>query len=187
MTGHAYEQSAEIAANIGAFAGYRDARCAGVEKTVTKDNVESMLNVMKLHRDAVEDIHPSAEFNYLKTEARKTVGWSAGQGQAAWLPQRAGDRTGAHRHDRVPDGLRHTTGVEPDIALVKYKLLAGGGMLKIVKRRVPDALRHCSTTARRRSRTSSRTSRKFDTIEAVEEKGQDDCFQRIEGGAPADL
>ncbi len=34
-----------------------------------------------------------------------------------------------------------TTGVEPDIALVKYKLLAGGGMLKIVNRGVPDALR----------------------------------------------
>jgi len=39
MTGHAYEQSAEIAANVGPFAGYRDARCAGVEKTVAKDNV----------------------------------------------------------------------------------------------------------------------------------------------------
>ena len=34
-----------------------------------------------------------------------------------------------------------TTGVEPDIALVKYKQLAGGGMLKIVNRTVPMALR----------------------------------------------
>jgi ribonucleoside-diphosphate reductase alpha chain len=33
-----------------------------------------------------------------------------------------------------------TTGIEPDIALVKYKLLAGGGMLKIVNRTVPPAL-----------------------------------------------
>ena len=33
-----------------------------------------------------------------------------------------------------------TTGIEPDIALVKYKLLAGGGTLKIVNRTVPDAL-----------------------------------------------
>ncbi len=55
MTGHAYEQSADIAATTGAFAGYRDSRCAGVEKTVLKDNVESMLGVIKLHREAVED------------------------------------------------------------------------------------------------------------------------------------
>jgi ribonucleoside-diphosphate reductase alpha chain len=70
MTGHAYEQSAEIAANIGAFPGYRDARCAPVEKPLAKDNVESMLGVIKLHREAVEDIQPSEEFNYLKDEAR---------------------------------------------------------------------------------------------------------------------
>ncbi|HXA45178.1 MAG TPA: vitamin B12-dependent ribonucleotide reductase, partial [Candidatus Angelobacter sp.] len=68
MTGHSYEQSAEIAANMSAFAGYRDARCAGVEKTVAKDNVDSMLGVVQLHRDAVEQIQPSREFNYLKDE-----------------------------------------------------------------------------------------------------------------------
>src|SRR6266705_725644 len=54
MTGHAYEQSAAIAGNIGAFPGYRDARCAGVPKPVKKDNVESMLGVIQQHRDAVE-------------------------------------------------------------------------------------------------------------------------------------
>src|SRR5579859_5113689 len=42
MTGHAYEQSAEISANVGAFPGYRDARCAHVSKPLTKDNVDSM-------------------------------------------------------------------------------------------------------------------------------------------------
>src|SRR5690242_7162051 len=71
MTGHAYEQSAEISAIMGAFPGYDDARCAGVSKPVTKDNVESMLGVIKLHREAVEEIHPSEEFGYLKAEARK--------------------------------------------------------------------------------------------------------------------
>src|ERR1700739_4702336 len=45
MTGHAYEQSADIAANMGAFAGYRDSRCAGVASPVAKDNIESMLGV----------------------------------------------------------------------------------------------------------------------------------------------
>ena len=140
MTGHAYEQSAEISANIGAFAGYRDARCSGVTKPVAKDNVESMLGVIKLHREAVETIQPSAEFNYLKDEARKTWDGALARGKEA-----------GYRNAQVtvlaPTGTIaflmdcDTTGVEPDIALVKYKLLAGGGMLKIVNRGVPDALR----------------------------------------------
>src|SRR5437879_3012355 len=70
MTGHAYEQSAEIANVIGAFKGYRDARCAHVSKPLVKDNVSSMLGVIQQHRDAVEEIQPSQEFNYLKDHAR---------------------------------------------------------------------------------------------------------------------
>src|SRR5258708_5492123 len=70
MTGHAHEHSAEISAAMGPFKGYRDARCAHVAKPVTKDNVEAMLGAIKQHRDAVEDIQPSREFNYLKEEAR---------------------------------------------------------------------------------------------------------------------
>src|SRR6266576_3488799 len=58
MTGHSYEQSAEIAGVMGAFKGYRDARCAHVPKPRTPDNVESMLGVIKLHREAVEEIQP---------------------------------------------------------------------------------------------------------------------------------
>src|SRR5690606_14025338 len=60
MTGHAYDQSAEMAAIKGAFPGYRDARCSGVSDPVTKDNVASMLGVIRLHREAVENITPSA-------------------------------------------------------------------------------------------------------------------------------
>ena len=52
-----------------------------------------------------------------------------------------------------------TTGVEPDIALVKYKLLAGGGMLKIVNRTVPPGAASVSVTTRKKSSASSRTSR----------------------------
>src|SRR2546426_550691 len=52
MTGSAYEQSAEIAGAIGAFEGYHDARCAHVDKPLKKDNVASMLGVIKLHREA---------------------------------------------------------------------------------------------------------------------------------------
>src|SRR5436305_750458 len=71
MTGHAYEQSAEIASVMGPFKGYRDARCAHVSKPQAPANVDSMRGVMKQHLQAVEEIQPSAEFNYLKEEARR--------------------------------------------------------------------------------------------------------------------
>jgi ribonucleoside-diphosphate reductase alpha chain len=170
MTGHAYEQSAEIAANVGPFAGYYDARCAGVEKTVAKDNVESMLGVIKLHREAVEEIHPSEEFGYLKTEARKT-----------WDSALAKGKQHGYRNAQVtvlaPTGTIaflmdcDTTGVEPDIALVKYKLLAGGGMLKIVNRGVPDALRRLGYGEGEIKHIIAHIE-KHDTIEDVEENGQ---------------
>src|SRR5947207_1541707 len=59
MTGHAYEQSAEIASVTSPFKGYRDARCSHVPKPIAKDNVQSMLGVIKLHREAVESIQAS--------------------------------------------------------------------------------------------------------------------------------
>ncbi|MEI8341353.1 MAG: vitamin B12-dependent ribonucleotide reductase, partial [Verrucomicrobiota bacterium] len=71
MTGHAYEQSARLAKVMGPFAGYKDARCSGVDKPVEKNNVASMLEVIGQHRDAVTKIHPSAEFGYLKEEAQR--------------------------------------------------------------------------------------------------------------------
>ena len=169
MTGHSYDQSAEIAANIGAFDGYRDARCAGVDKPVAKDNVESMLGVIQLHRQAVEEIHPSEEFGYLKTEARK-----------CWDSALAKGRIHGYRNAQVtvlaPTGTIaflmdcDTTGVEPDIALVKYKLLAGGGMLKIVNRGVPDALRRLNYSEAAVTAIVAHIE-KYDTIEDVEENG----------------
>ena len=65
-----------------------------------------------------------------------------------------------------------TTGVEPDIALVKYKLLAGGGMLKIVNRGVPDALRRLGYGEAEIKHIIAHIE-KFDTIEDVEENGRD--------------
>ena len=64
-----------------------------------------------------------------------------------------------------------TTGIEPDIALVKYKLLAGGGMLKIVNRTVKPALQprlhgrrdRDASSRTSRSSTPSRTSRTEET------------------------
>jgi ribonucleoside-diphosphate reductase alpha chain len=145
MTGHAYEQSAEVSSIMGPFPGYRDARCTGVSKPRSKDNVESMLEVIRLHRSAVEEIHPSTEFNYLKDEARRC--WD----RALHRGEEVGFRN-AQVTVLAPTGTIaflmdcDTTGVEPDIALIKYKVLAGGGTLKIVNRTVPEALRRLGYT-----------------------------------------
>src|SRR5439155_6665927 len=165
-----YAQSAEIAGIMDAFAGYRDARCAHVHKPAAKDNVESMLAVIKLHRGAIEEIQPSKEFNYLKIEARCC--WN----HALQLGQRNGYRN-AQVTVLAPTGTIailmdcDTTGMEPDIALVKYKLLAGGGMLKIVNRTVPQALQRLGYSAKEIEDVVAHIE-KFDTIEDVEENGQ---------------
>ena len=140
MTGQAYEQSANIAEVKGPFAGYRDARCSGVDHPTSPDNVESMLGVMRLHRDAVEQIQPSNDFNYLKEEARKS--WAGALQSGSEFGYRNAQVTVLAPTGTIAFLMDcDTTGVEPDIALVKYKLLAGGGMLKLVNRTVPEALR----------------------------------------------
>ena len=170
MTGHAYEQSAEMADVKGAFPGYRDACCNGVAKPLAKDNVESMRGVMQLHRDAVEDIQPSDDFGYLKDAARDC--WESALEK--------GDHNG-YRNAQVtvlaPTGTIaflmdcDTTGVEPDIALVKYKLLAGGGTLKIVNRTVPEALSRLGYTADEVKKIVAHVE-EFDSIEDVKEDGE---------------
>jgi ribonucleoside-diphosphate reductase alpha chain len=170
MTGHAYEQSADVSAAIGAFPGYRDARCAHVTKPLKKDNVESTLGVIRQHREAVEEIHPSAEFGYLKEEARRCWDRALARGEQV-----------GYRNAQVtvlaPTGTIaflmdcDTTGVEPDIALVKYKLLAGGGVLKIVNRTVPQALQRLGYSAAENEAIIAHIE-KFDTLEDVEENGE---------------
>jgi ribonucleoside-diphosphate reductase alpha chain len=169
MTGHAYEQSAEIATVMGPFKGYQDARCAHVTKPLGRDNVEATLGVIQLHRNAVEAIHPSSEFAYLKDEARQ-----------CWDRALSRGRQAGYRNAQVtvlaPTGTIaflmdcDTTGVEPDIALVKYKLLAGGGMLKIVNRGVQDALRRLGYAEQEIAAIAAHVE-KFDTIEDVQEGG----------------
>ena len=98
-----------------------------------------MLGVIKQHRDAVEGIQPSEEFNYLKEEARTCWKHALDKGE------RYGYRN-AQVTVLAPTGTIaflmdcDTTGVEPDIAIVKYKRLVGGGLLKIVNHTVPEAL-----------------------------------------------
>ena len=126
MHGQAYLTSAEHAAHVGAFDGFAV-------------NREPMLRVMEMHRDAALAIDSSAPADLL-TQAR-----------AVWSECLDMGRKHGYRNSQVtvlaPTGTIafmmdcDTTGIEPDIALVKYKQLAGGGMLKIVNRTVPMALR----------------------------------------------
>src|SRR2546423_7982732 len=98
-----------------------------------------MLRVMEMHRDAAETIDSSAPAELLDAA------------RAVWAECLDMGRQHGYRNSQVtvlaPTGTIafmmdcDTTGVEPDIALVKYKQLAGGGMLKIVNRTVPMALR----------------------------------------------
>jgi len=126
LHGSANLTSAELAGSVGTFDGYAE-------------NREPMLNVMQMHRDAVEDINEACP-QYLKDSCRKL-----------WDEVLAAGRQNGFRNAQAtvlaPTGTISfmmdcdTTGIEPDIALVKYKQLAGGGMLKIVNNTVPAALK----------------------------------------------
>jgi ribonucleoside-diphosphate reductase alpha chain len=165
MTGEAYEQSARMARAMGPFPGYRDSRASGVAKPVAKDNVSSMLDVIDLHRGAVSEIPDAEEFAYLKQEATKV--WE----NAAALGKKHGYRN-AQVTVLAPTGTISflmdcdTTGIEPDIALVKYKLLAGGGMLKIVNQTVKPALEKLGYNSEEIDRIVAHIDA-FDTIEDV--------------------
>jgi ribonucleoside-diphosphate reductase alpha chain len=176
MTGHSYEQSAEIAAIMGAFPGYADSRCTGVDVPLEKDNVASTLGVVRLHRNAVEDIQASEDFAYLKDEARR-----------CWDRALARGHEVGYRNAQVtvlaPTGTIaflmdcDTTGVEPDIALVKYKLLAGGGTLKIVNRTVPEALRRLGYSDSAVEGVVAHIAR-YDTIEDVVLTAEDEVVKQ---------
>jgi len=134
MTGEAYAQSARIARDHGGpFSGY-DA------------NREPFLRVMRKHRDAVKDINGKLVPADLLGGARQA--WD----DAVELGEDFGYRN-AQATVLAPTGTIgfmmdcDTTGVEPDIALVKYKKLVGGGMMKIVNQTVPMALRKLGYTA----------------------------------------
>jgi len=139
MTGEAYVQSARTASEKGTFPGYRNSRATGFTQTVAEDNMDSMQEVIRLHRQHCDRIDDSIEFGYLKKESIEI--WNS----AIALGKRDGFRN-AQVTVLAPTGTIgflmdcDTTGIEPDIALVKYKLLAGGGMLKIVNQTVKPAL-----------------------------------------------
>ncbi len=128
LCGEAYRTSAEIARDAtGPFEGYAE-------------NEKPFLRVMRKHRSAVDDIDAALVPYDLMEAARDT--WD----DAVELGKKYGYRN-AQATVLAPTGTIaflmdcDTTGVEPDIALVKYKRLVGGGMLKIVNNTVPEALR----------------------------------------------
>ena len=119
LHGTANLTSAEMAGVVGPFEEYNN-------------NQEPMLRVMQMHRNAVEQIDDAGPA-YLKDAARKL--WD----KVLELGKQFGFRN-AQATVLAPTGTISfmmdcdTTGIEPDIALVKYKQLAGGGMLKIINR-----------------------------------------------------
>ncbi|MGC2756066.1 vitamin B12-dependent ribonucleotide reductase, partial [Candidatus Binatus sp.] len=127
MTGEAYLQSARIAEHMGPFAGYAP-------------NREPMLKVICLHKAAAYKLDPSYVPLDLLRAARDS--WD----DALKVGTAAGSRN-SQATVIAPTGTIafmmdcDTTGIEPDIALIKYKKLVGGGMLKIVNGTVPRALK----------------------------------------------
>ena len=127
MTGQAYLQSARIAKEIGPFSGYAE-------------NSKPMLKVIDKHRAHTHKLNPALVPLDLLSDARKV--WD----EALVLGQTVGYRN-SQATVLAPTGTIafmmdcDTTGVEPDIALVKYKRLVGGGMLKIVNNTVPRSLK----------------------------------------------
>ncbi|MCX6546241.1 MAG: vitamin B12-dependent ribonucleotide reductase [Acidobacteria bacterium] len=133
MTGEGYAQSARISRDTGGpFTGY-------------EPNREPFLRVMRKHRDALRDVASALVPNDIFDAA-----------QAAWddaieIGEEFGYRN-AQATVLAPTGTIgfmmdcDTTGIEPDIALVKYKNLVGGGSMKIVNGTVPAALTHLGYT-----------------------------------------
>ena len=126
MCGEAYAQSSRIAERMGSFPGY-------------EVNSEPMLDVIRMHRDALRGIQPEHVQPELFLAAQES--WDAALHH--------GEKFG-FKNSQVtvlaPTGTIgfmmdcDTTGIEPDLALVKYKKLVGGGLIKIVNNTVPQAL-----------------------------------------------
>jgi len=126
MCGEAYAQSSRIAERMGPFPGY-------------EENREPMLDVIRMHREAMRGIKPE----HVQTELFMAA-------QESWdSALKHGEKYG-FKNSQVtvlaPTGTIgfmmdcDTTGIEPDLALVKYKKLVGGGLIKIVNNTVPQAL-----------------------------------------------
>jgi ribonucleoside-diphosphate reductase alpha chain len=126
MTGHAYRTSAKVAEAIGPFEGYGP-------------NADAMLRVMRKHRESADAIDGELVPEGLLSAAKQS--WD----EAIALGDRHGYRN-AQASVLAPTGTIglmmdcDTTGIEPELALVKTKKLVGGGTMQFVNRTVPRAL-----------------------------------------------
>jgi ribonucleoside-diphosphate reductase alpha chain len=127
MCGQAYLTSARMAASSGPCEGY-------------PENEESFLEVIRMHRQAAGRIDGARVPASLLENAREV--WNEAYEEGG----KSGFRN-AQTTVLAPTGTIgfmmdcDTTGIEPDLALVKYKKLAGGGVIRIVNQSVPRALR----------------------------------------------
>ncbi len=144
MTGAAYRASAEMASTVGPFPQF-------------SDNRDAMLRVLRNHRRASCGTAIGGAFEGLTVEPMlfdaNACPWSAltEAARRVWNEAYELGTINGFRNAQVsvvaPTGTIglvmdcDTTGIEPDFALVKFKKLAGGGMLKIVNRSVPAALK----------------------------------------------
>jgi ribonucleoside-diphosphate reductase alpha chain len=128
MTGHAYATSARTASRMGPFAGFAE-------------NEKYMLNVLRMHRDEHSKILDANEVQQDLLFA----------GLESWeAAVRDGEEYGVRNSQAsvlAPTGTIglmmdcDTTGVEPDLGLVKFKKMVGGGSMSIVNQTIPRALR----------------------------------------------
>ncbi len=147
MSGEGYLQSARNAAATGAFSGY-------------EVNQQPMLRVLNKHRAQAYKISPSHVPLDLLTAARESWDETCAEAEKfgvknSQISVLAPTGTIAFMMDC------DTTGVEPDIALVKYKKLVGGGMLKIINNTVPRALKRLGYEAKQSQ----------EIVEYIEEQG----------------
>jgi ribonucleoside-diphosphate reductase alpha chain len=133
MTGHSYATSAKTAGRMGPFTGF-------------SENESHMLKVLRMHRDAAADLDDSLVDAELLAAARQS-----------WDEAVAGGEEFGVRNSQAsvlaPTGTIglmmdcDTTGIEPDLGLVKFKKLVGGGNMAIVNQTVPRALRRLGYSA----------------------------------------
>ena len=161
MCGEAYAQSARIAERLGPFAGYAA-------------NREPMLEVIRMHRDSLRPI-----------KAENVQPSLLGAAQTAWdIALALGEKFG-YRNSQMtvlaPTGTIgfmmdcDTTGIEPDLALVKYKKLVGGGVIKIVNNTVPAALMKLGYTPEQSSQM----------VTYIDRNGKIEGAPGFKAGAPA--
>jgi ribonucleoside-diphosphate reductase alpha chain len=172
MCGEAYAQSSRVAERMGAFPGF-------------DVNREPMLDVIRMHRDAMRGIKPE----HVQTELFLAA-------QDSWdTALQQGEKFG-YKNSQVtvlaPTGTIgfmmdcDTTGIEPDLALVKHKKLVGGGLIKIVNNTVPQALMKLGYTPEQSSEIVSHID-KNGTIEGAPYLREEhlsifDCSLALAGG-----